>query len=262
MIFQKKRKLVQVRLSGKETDGEDGYSAGPKQIHFICSMGLAFDRFFCFLGQVVSCEESLSLLIFMKFLLGKKLGMTTIHDPEKGARNVTLIECDANTVTLARLPERDGYAALQVETSKTRRKNTRREFRLDTKMSETESAALLESLPVGSVVPMDVFVVGERVSVSGVTKAKGFQGVVKRHGFKGAPKTHGHKHDLRAPGSIGATFPQHVIKGMRMAGRMGGVRATTRNLSVSYVDAEKRLIGVRGAVPGSVGSIVEIRSAK
>ncbi len=188
--------------------------------------------------------------------------MTTIHDLEKGARNITLIECGTNTVTLARLPKRDGYAAVQVETSKTRRKNVRREFRLDTKMSESESAALIEAFPRGSALPMDVFAVGEGVSVSGITKAKGFQGVVKRHGFKGAPKTHGHKHDLRAPGSIGATFPQHVIKGMRMGGRMGGVRATARSLSVSYVDVEKRLIGMRGAVPGNVGSIVEIRSAK
>ena len=199
----------------------------------------------------------------MKFLLGKKLGMTTIHDPEKGARNVTLIECDTNTVTLARSIKRDGYVALQVEMLKTRRKNAQREFRFDDKrLSETELSALVESFPVGTVLPMDVFTIGERVSVSGITKAKGFQGVVKRHGFKGAPKTHGHKHDLRAHGSIGATFPQHVIKGMRMAGRMGGVRSTTKNLSVSYVDPEKRLIGLRGAVPGSRGSVIEIRSAK
>ncbi|QQS16266.1 MAG: 50S ribosomal protein L3 [Candidatus Moraniibacteriota bacterium] len=198
----------------------------------------------------------------MKFLLGKKLGMTTIHDPEKGARNVTLIECRENTVTLARDLNRDGYVAIQVETPKTKRKNVRREFRLDKKLAESESSALVESLSVGTSLSLDTFVIGERVSVSGVTKAKGFQGVVKRHGFKGAPKTHGHKHDLRAPGSIGATFPQHVIKGMRMAGRMGGTRATTKNLSVSYVDPERRLIGLRGAVPGSVGSIVEIRSAK
>lgn len=188
--------------------------------------------------------------------------MTTIHDPEKGARNVTLIECGENTVTLARDLNRDGYVAIQVETPKTKRKNVKREFRLDKKLAESESSALVESLSVGTSLSLDTFVIGERVSVSGVTKAKGFQGVVKRHGFKGAPKTHGHKHDLRAPGSIGATFPQHVIKGMRMAGRMGGARATTKNLSVSYVDPERRLIGLRGAVPGSAGSIVEIRSAK
>jgi large subunit ribosomal protein L3 len=198
----------------------------------------------------------------MKFLLGKKLGMTTIHDPEKGARNVTLLECDINRVTLVRTPERDGYSAVQLEMPKTVRKNVRREFRLDTKVSESEVSAILEALPIEATVSVENFSVGERVSVSGISKAKGFQGVVKRHGFKGAPKTHGHKHDLRAPGSIGSTFPQHVIKGMRMAGRMGGVRATTKNLSISYIDPKRKLIGVRGAVPGIVGSVVEIRSTK
>lgn len=198
----------------------------------------------------------------MKFLLGKKLGMTTIHDPEKGARNVTLLECDINRVTLVRTPECDGYSAVQLEMSKTVRKNVRREFRLDTKVSESEVSAILEALPADVTLSVENFSVGDRVSVSGISKAKGFQGVVKRYGFKGAPKTHGHKHDLRAPGSIGATFPQHVIKGMRMAGRMGGVRATTKNLSISYIDPKRNLIGVRGAVPGIVGSVVEIRSTK
>ncbi len=198
----------------------------------------------------------------MKFLLGKKLGMTTLHDPEKGARNITLIECGENVVTLVRTPKCDGYSAIQIEMPKTKRKNIRREFRVSDKLAEAESAAMFESFPVGTSLSLDAFSIGERVSISGITKAKGFQGVVKRHGFKGAPKTHGHKHDLRAPGSIGATFPQHVIKGMRMAGHMGGCRSTTKNLSISFIDSAKRLIGVRGAVPGSVGSVVEIRGNK
>src|SRR5690606_25448187 len=105
------------------------------------------------------------------------------------------------------------------------------------------------------------FAVGEKVNVSGVTKAKGFQGVVKRHGFGGAPASHGRKHDMRKPGSIGATFPEHVIKGRRMAGRMGGENFTVRNLSVVYVDAEKGLLGVKGAVPGGNGTVVTIASA-
>ena len=94
--------------------------------------------------------------------------------------------------------------------------------------------------------------------VSGITKAKGFQGVVKRHGFAGAPKTHGHKHDHRAPGSIGAQQPQHVIKGKRMAGRMGGVRASSMNIQVVYIDKDKNILGVKGAVPGVAGRLVEI----
>lgn len=198
----------------------------------------------------------------MKFLLGKKLGMTSVQDPEKGARNITLIECDSNEVKLVRLPERDGYAAVQIETPKTRRKSVRREFRLDMGISNGSGAATSEFPALGAMLTVDMFSLGDRVAVSGISKAKGFQGVVKRHGFKGAKATHGHKHDHRAPGSIGATFPQHVIKGMRMAGRMGGDRVTTRNLSISFIDAEKRLIGVRGSVPGCAGSIVEIRSMK
>jgi large subunit ribosomal protein L3 len=100
------------------------------------------------------------------------------------------------------------------------------------------------------------------VHVSGITKAKGFQGVVKRHGFRGAPASHGRKHDMRKPGSIGATFPEHVIKGRRMAGRMGGEQMTAKNLSVVYVNKEESLIGVRGAVPGVNGRIVTIRAAR
>jgi large subunit ribosomal protein L3 len=96
--------------------------------------------------------------------------------------------------------------------------------------------------------------------VSGITKAKGFQGVVKRHGFKGSPKTHGHKHDLRAPGAIGAGFPEHVVKGKRMAGRMGGTRSTSKNLKIVHIDREKNILGVKGSVPGVVGRIVEIHN--
>jgi 50S ribosomal protein uL3 len=113
----------------------------------------------------------------------------------------------------------------------------------------------------GDKIDVSIFEIGEKVKVSGITKAKGFQGVVKRHGFKGAPKTHGHKHDLRAPGSIGSGFPEHVTKGKRMAGRMGGERATSLNVKVAYVDKDKNIIGLKGAVPGIPGNVIEIRSA-
>ena len=96
------------------------------------------------------------------------------------------------------------------------------------------------------------------MKVSGISKAKGFQGVVKRHGFKGSSRTHGHKHDHRAPGSIGATFPEHVIKGKRMAGRMGGVRSSARNMQIVEIDKENNVLFLKGAVPGVKGRIVEI----
>lgn len=229
-----------------------GYEASPDiQAHKLLLRVLetGSDRFFYLPSFCFGFEN---LTISMKFLLGKKLGMTTVQDPERGAQNVTLIECDSNTVSLLRTEDRDGYRAVQLSVPKTRRRTVFREFRVDSD----------EDIVLNSTVGVEVFSVGDRVRVSGISKAKGFQGVVKRHGFKGAPKTHGHKHDLRAPGSIGATFPEHVIKGKRMAGRMGGARATSRNLFVSLVDIDRKLLGVRGAVPGIPGGIVEISSIR
>jgi len=185
----------------------------------------------------------------MKFLLGKKLGMTTLYDAERGALNVTLLSCEPNTVTGIRTTEKDGYSAVQCEFS-SKKQSTRREFRNQKAEEITHT--------VGDAIDVEVFQVGDTVCISGVTKAKGFQGVVKRHGFAGSPKTHGHRHDLRAPGSIGSAFPQHVLKGVRMAGRMGGGRKTVNGLQVVVVDKEKSLLAVRGAVPGKVGTLVEI----
>jgi len=105
---------------------------------------------------------------------------------------------------------------------------------------------------------LEVFSVGEKVSVAGLSKGRGFQGVVKRHGFHGGPATHGQKNRLRAPGSIGATAPQRVIKGRRMAGHMGMERVHTKNLLVANIDVEKGIIMLRGAVPGMRGTIVEV----
>lgn len=182
-----------------------------------------------------------------KFILGKKLGMTTIYSDAKEALNVSLVECIGNKVCLVRNKERDGYDAVQIEMPKTKNKIVKKEFHAKT-----------TDLKAGDEIKIEMFAIGEKVMVSGKTKSKGFQGVVKRHGFGGAPKSHGHKHDLRAPGSIGSGFPEHVTKGKRMAGRMGGGRATSRNLKVVYIDKDKNIIGLKGAVPGIVGGVVEI----
>lgn len=200
----------------------------------------------------------------MKFILGKKLGMTTLFDEMKGALNMTLIVCAPNTVKLARTIEKDGYLAVQVEAPKTKKRSVRREFRIDRerKVDQTEIAAVLEQFPVGALLTVGSFQVGDKVNVCGVTKSKGFQGVVKRHGFKGQTTSHGRKHDMRKPGSIGATFPEHVVKGRRMAGRMGGDHKTIHNLSVVYVNEAEGMIGVRGAVPGVNGRIVQVMSER
>jgi large subunit ribosomal protein L3 len=197
----------------------------------------------------------------MKCILGKKLGMTTLYD-ETRTENVTLITCEPNMVTLVRSIERDGYAALQLETAKTTRKNDRQEFRAPMTAKgkdEIAAAKAIEGLSEGDIMELSSFEVGDIVDIFGVTKAKGFQGVVKRHGFKGQTTSHGRKHDIRKPGSIGATFPEHVVKGRRMAGRMGGDNFTIKNLEVVMVDTVKGIIAVRGAVPGNNGGIVGIR---
>ncbi len=195
----------------------------------------------------------------MKFILGKKLGMSTIYDEKRGALNVTLVECGPNVVTQIRNGEKDGYEAIQIGLKKLKAKSEELKGKKNFfKVKEFKTEA--KDLKIGDEIKIDQFEVGDKVKVSGITKAKGFQGVVKRHGFKGSPKSHGHKHDLRAPGSIGATFPEHVIKGKRMAGRMGGERASVRNLEIVEIDKENNVLFLKGAVPGVKGRIVEIIS--
>lgn len=186
----------------------------------------------------------------MKSIVGKKLGMTTLYDAEKGARTLTLIVCEPNAVSLIRTQDRDGYLAVQVSYPVSLKKKGKKEFRVND----------IDNIKVGSMITVEGFSVGEEISIVGTSKGKGFQGVVKRHGFHGSDQTHGHKHDHRAPGSIGSAFPEHVVKGRKMGGRMGGDRCTVKGSRIEYVDVEKNLIGVCGAVPGSIGSIVSLQS--
>lgn len=176
--------------------------------------------------------------------------MTTIYD-EKGAHNVTLVKCGSKVFSL-RTKEKDGYEAVVLETQKTAKKTLRKEFRTDNR----------KEFERGKLIDVSVFSLEEIVNISGIAKAKGFQGVVKRHGFSGSPATHGHKHDLRKPGSIGASFPEHVIKGKKMAGRMGGKRTTSLNVKIVYINKDKNVLGLEGAVPGVIGRIVEIAAKK
>nr|AMR06675.1 ribosomal protein L3 [uncultured bacterium] len=188
-----------------------------------------------------------------KFIIGKKVGMTTIYDEKRGALNITLVECLPNKIELLKNIDKDGYSAVCLKSGNIKGKVIAKEFRI-----ATEKQANFE---IGKEVAVDVFELNERVKVIGTTKAKGYQGVVKRHGFKGSPASHGHRHDLRAPGSIGCSFPEHVLKGKKMAGRMGGERFTVKNLEVVYVDKEKNLIGLKGAVPGVVNRMVQLIGA-
>jgi len=169
--------------------------------------------------------------------------MSQIFSEDGAVIPVTVIEVEPNTVTQVKTKEKDGYEAVQVSVGKKKR---------ETKINQQQN--------VGDKLTVSIFSEGDIVKVSGVSKGKGFQGVVKRHGFSGMPFSHGHHHVLRHAGSIGQRFPQHTLKGMRMAGRMGGVKATTRGLKVVKIDVENNLIAVKGAVPGNKKSIVIIQS--
>jgi large subunit ribosomal protein L3 len=204
----------------------------------------------------------------MKGILGRKLGMTQIFDPETGSVTaVTVIEAGPCPVTAIRTVAADGYEAVQLAFGTVREKAlTRAELGHLKKADASPMRTLVEfrdeagELTVGETVTVDSFEVGQKLKVSGVSKGKGFQGTIKRHRFNAGPKSHG-SHNVRAPGSIGASAtPSRVFRGQKMSGRMGGVRVTQLGLVVHQVDVERNLLLVKGAVPGPKSGIVEIRS--
>jgi large subunit ribosomal protein L3 len=204
----------------------------------------------------------------MKGILGRKLGMTQVFDQETGEMAaVTVIEAGPCPVVQVKTVDTDGYDAVQLAFEPVpERKITKPERGHLEKAGATPHRHLVEvrghsGLSVGETVTVETFEPGDRVKVSGVSVGKGFQGTIKRHGFTRGPVSHG-SHNIRAPGSIGASAtPSRVRKGMRMAGRMGGVRVTQRGLVVHEVDPERNLLLVRGSVPGPESGLVEIREA-
>ena len=205
----------------------------------------------------------------MKGILGRKLGMTQVFDPETGAVTpVTVIEAGPCPVVIVRTQAEDGYDAVQLAYEPVaERKLSKGEVGHLKKAGAGPHRHLVEvrgpsELTVGDTVTVEVFEPGERVKVSGVSIGKGYQGTIKRHGFTRGPVTHG-SHNIRKPGSIGASAtPSRVFKGMRMAGRMGGNRVTQAGLVVHEVDPERNLILVKGSVPGPASGIVEIRAER
>jgi large subunit ribosomal protein L3 len=202
-----------------------------------------------------------------KGIVGTKVGMTQLFDPEAGTVTpVTVIEAGPCPVVAVRTPDADGYAAVQLAfgATKERRLGKPRAGHLRAAgvgphrtLVEIRDAA---GLAVGDTVTVDAFAPGDRIKVTGRSKGKGFAGTVKRHNFGRGPVTHG-SHNVRAPGSVGASAtPSRVFKGVRMAGHMGDERVTQRGLRVVDVDAERNLLVVRGAVPGSNGQTVIVRS--
>lgn len=202
-----------------------------------------------------------------KFLLGKKIEMTQIFQEDGIVTPVTLVQAGPVTVTQLKDQARDGYQAIQIGHDPKKKINKPKAGHLKglgnfKRLKEIRIKANIaketESVKVGDSWDVSVFNVGDKVKVSGVSKGKGFQGAVKRHGFAGMPASHGHHHVLRHVGSIGQRFPQHTLKGMRMAGRMGGERVTTWGHKVVAVDKEKNILAIKGAIPGKRGTLLEI----
>ncbi|KKR02926.1 MAG: 50S ribosomal protein L3 [Parcubacteria group bacterium GW2011_GWF2_39_13b] len=202
-----------------------------------------------------------------KFILGKKLGMSQLFDKDGKSVPVTVIEAGPCYITQIKTKNEGGYEAAQVGFGKSKNNKKPKKGHFKKSNSQEDLKWLKEfriennedsKFEAGQEIKADIFQEGDLVKVSGISKGKGFAGVVKRHGFRGAPASHGTKHNLRAPGSIGSTFPEHVLKGKKMAGRMGSDRVSVKNLEIVSVDVENNLIAVRGAVPGNNGSLVEI----
>ncbi len=204
----------------------------------------------------------------MRGIVGRKLGMTQVFDPESGSVTpVTVIEAGPCPVVHVRTSGVDGYDAVQLAFEPVAdRKLSKGELGHLKKSGVAAHRHLVEfrgqsGLTPGETVTVETFQPGDRVKVSGISVGKGFQGTIKRHNFKRGPVTHG-SHNIRKPGSIGASAtPSRVFKGIRMAGHMGAQRVTQVGLVVHEVDAERNLLLVKGSVPGPRSGLVEIREA-
>lgn len=206
----------------------------------------------------------------VKGVLGEKLGMTQVWDEDNRLVPVTVIQAGPCVVTQVRNVETDGYDAVQIAYGAIDpRKVNQPKSGHFAKAGATPRRHLVElrtkdasEYTLGQEVTVESFENGQEIDVTGTTKGKGFAGVMKRHGFHGVGASHGAHRNHRKPGSIGGcATPGRVFKGMRMAGRMGGERQTTQNLTIHAVDAEKGLLLVKGAIPGPRGGIVLVRTA-
>jgi len=202
----------------------------------------------------------------MKGILGKKLGMTQVFTEEGRMEVVTVIEAGPVKVVQKKEKEKDGYDALQLGFDEIRKlKNVTKPMSGHFKKSSSAPQRFLREINMdgfnaGDDITVDIFEKGEKVSVVGTSKGKGFQGVMKRHNFAGGPGSHGSKFH-RAPGSIGqSASPSRVWKGMRMAGHMGNDRVTVKNIVILDIKKDQNLMLVKGAVPGAKGSYLVISS--
>ena len=205
-------------------------------------------------------------------LVGRKAGMTRVFTEDGKSIPVTLIEATPNRITQIKTPETDGYSAVQVAVGSRRASLVTKPVAGHLAKAKVEAgrglwelrieADKLGDFTVGGEIKADIFEVGQKVDVQGVTKGKGFQGTIKRWNFRMGDATHGNSLSHRAPGSMGQRqTPGRVFPGKKMSGHMGAVQQSTQNLEIVRVDAERGLIAVRGAVPGAPGGDVIVRPA-
>ena len=205
-------------------------------------------------------------------LVGRKVGMTRIFTDDGTTLPVTVLDVSDNRITQIKTPEKDGYAAVQVAFGKRRASRVRKPLAGHLAKAAVEAGRLLKefrtdakdlaSLKVGEKLGVELFKVGQKVDVQGVTIGKGFAGVIKRHHFSSNRATHGNSISHNKPGSTGQNQdPGRVFPGKRMAGHLGDVKRTVPNLVVVRVDVERQLLLVRGSVPGSKGRDVVVRPA-
>ena len=205
----------------------------------------------------------------MSALLGKKIGMTTVFSATGELVPVTVVQVGPCVVTQIKTIETDGYNSLQLGFDEKKvekltkpiaghlKKVTDKGFRV---LREFRTDAVAE-IEAGAVISVDVFSIGEKVNVSGISKGRGFQGTIKRHGFHRGPETHGSRNH-RAPGSIGnSAWPGRVIKGKKMPGHMGVDRNTVKNLTIMDIKHDENLLLIKGAVPGWKTGILEVQTA-
>lgn len=201
----------------------------------------------------------------MKFLLGQKVQMTQVFQDDGMVVPVTIVKVEPNVVTDVRPIGKSDVMAVQIAGVPTKESRVRKpqrgqqkglgSFRFSRQLKVTG-----ETVERGAKIDVSTFAVGDNVQVTGTSKGRGFTGVVKRYHFAGGPASHGHKDNLRARGSSGPTFPQHVVKGTRMAGRMGNAKVTVKTLKVMAVKPEVNEIWIKGAVPGPRNGLVIIKS--
>ena len=201
----------------------------------------------------------------MSGIIGRKIGMTSVYNEDGKLIPCTVIEAGPCVVTQLKTTEVDGYESVQIGFCDVKEKHSNKALMGHFKKAQTTPKAKLvefeafdTEVKLGDKVTIDMFAEGEFVDVIGKSKGKGFQGVVKRHGFSGVGgQTHGQHNRLRAPGSLGASsWPSRVMKGMRMAGRMGGVRVKKTNLQILKVLKEQNLLVIKGSIPGAKGSFI------